>query len=83
MGWSARDVISSLLFGWGVLLFLSPVILYWFIYGSRERYLWITAGPAPISDLGGGPFQLYLYLGLCILGVLFVLTAIAIRRRAR
>jgi hypothetical protein len=75
------DLLSSLLLGWGVLLLLAPVPLYWFIHGDAERYFWIIQGPAPFSSFGGGPFQLAMYVGLGVLGGALIAAAVLIRRK--
>jgi len=62
---------------------MSPVILYWFIHGDPDRYLWIISGPAPFSSFGSGPFQLYLYAGLVITGSLLITTVLVAKRRRR
>lgn len=74
-----REALSAILLGWGVLLFLSPFLLYWFIHGSQERYIWLISGPPPFNSFGGGPFQIYLYVGLVLLGLVFVSAGLLIR----
>lgn len=61
-----KSCLSDLLLGLSFLFILSPAILYWFIHGSYERYIWLINGPYPFSHLGGGPFQIFLYAGLFI-----------------
>jgi len=73
--------VASLLLGTGLLLVVSPVIIYWFIHGDAERYLWIINGPAPFDSLGSGPFQLYLYAGLVISGGILIGTVLVAKRR--
>jgi hypothetical protein len=75
------DLLSSLLLGWGVLLLLAPVPLYWFIHGDSQRYLWIINGPFPFSSFGGGPFQLFTYVGLAVLGGAVITAAVLMRRK--
>lgn len=70
------DLLSSLLLGLGVILLASPFLLWWWIHGSYERYVWIISGPYPYDNLGGGPFQVMLYSGLFAAG--FVLTCLAL-----
>ena len=70
------DTVSSLMLGLGVMLLASPFLLWWWIHGSYERYVWIISGPYPYDNLGGGPFQLTLYFGLFTAGS--VLTSIAL-----
>jgi hypothetical protein len=50
----------------GILFLISPIGLYWFIHGSYERYIWIINQPFPLSHFGGGPFQLFMYVGLIL-----------------
>ena len=80
---STRGKFELSLIGAGLLLVVSPVILYWFIHGDPARYLWIISGPAPFSSFGSGPFQLYLYVGLVITGSLLITTALVAQRRRR
>ncbi|RWZ59120.1 hypothetical protein EQV77_06725 [Halobacillus fulvus] len=68
---------SSVFLGWSVLLFLSPAFLYWFIHGSRERYLWIIEGPEPFRYFGSGPYQLWMSIGLVGTAVLFLMASFA------
>lgn len=63
-----RKSLSNLFFVLGLVFFLSPIVLYWFIHGSYERYIWIIHQPYPLSSFGGGPFQLFMGLGLLLLG---------------
>jgi hypothetical protein len=63
----------DLLTGLGVFLFISPAPLYWLIHGSTERYIWLISGPYPFNRLGGGPFQLLLFLALPVGGLLLLL----------
>jgi hypothetical protein len=61
--------VSDLLLGLGFTLIISPAILYWFIHGNYERYIWIINGPYPFSHFGGGPFQLFISVVLFIVGI--------------
>lgn len=61
---SISKFLSDLFLGLGFILAVRPLILYWFIHGSYERYIWIKNGPYPFSNFGGGPFQLFLYMSL-------------------
>ncbi len=70
------DLISSLLLGLGMILLASPILLWWWIHGSYERYVWIISGPYPYDNMGGGPFQVMLYSGLFVAGL--VLTSLAL-----
>jgi hypothetical protein len=66
------QIVSSLCLGLSFILFVSPIFLYWFIHGDYDRYIWIINGPFPFSHLGGGPFQLWTFIGLLFLGLIFV-----------
>ena len=48
-------------------------------HGDYERYVWITSGPYPYDNFGGGPFQLFMNLGLFLIGL--VLTGFAVGLR--
>jgi hypothetical protein len=76
-----RSFISDLLLGWGVILTISPLLLYWFIHGNYERYVWIINGPYPFSHFGGGPFQLFMYAGLFAGGIGLVAVSMILRRK--
>lgn len=78
-----RAGLAPILIGAGVLLVVSPVVLYWFIHGDADRYLWIISGPAPFSSFGSGPFQLAMYAGLVTSGLLFIATGIVAQRHRR
>lgn len=64
-----KFILSDLLLLLGIEIFLSPFILYWFIHGNYERYIWIINGPYPFSHFGGGPFQLFISVVLFIVGI--------------
>ena len=66
---SLKSFVSDLLLGLGFIFIISPAILYWFIYGNYERYIWILNGPYPFSHFGGGPFQLFIFALLFIVGI--------------
>jgi len=72
---------ASPLLGAGLLLVASPILIYWFIHGDTERYLWIINGAAPFSSLGSGPIQLYLYASLVAVGGILIVAALVARRR--
>lgn len=72
-------IISNLLFLLGIEIFISPIILYWFIHGDYERYTWIINGPFPFSSFGGGPFQLLMYGGLCISGIVLITVSLIVK----
>jgi hypothetical protein len=63
----------------GIFLMISPILLYWFIHGSYDRYMWIIHQPYPLSDFGGGPFQLFMYTILFLIGL--TITVIWLFRR--
>lgn len=73
------EVLSALGLGVGVLLLTSPLALYLWIHGDHERYLWIIRGPAPYSQFGGGPFQLWMGVCLLLLGLLVMSGGITLR----
>ena len=74
------EFFSSLVLGLGAILRASPFLLWWWIHGSCERYVWIISGPYPYGNLGGGPFQVMVYSGLFAAG--FVLTSLALILRS-
>lgn len=67
----------------GIGISLSPIILYWFIHGDYDRYIWIINGPFPLNSFGGGPFQLLIYGGLFIVGVVLIAVSLIIKRKIR
>jgi len=73
--------ISDLLVGLGFIYIISPAILYWFIHGNYERYIWIINGPYPFSNFGGGPFQLFMYVGLFIVGIGIIVISMILKKR--
>ncbi|MGD9677585.1 MAG: hypothetical protein AB7V16_04335 [Vulcanibacillus sp.] len=75
-----KSFLSDLLLGIGFIFTISPILLYWFIHGDYNRYIWIINGPYPFSNFGGGPFQLYMYLSLFIVGVGLIVISIIIKR---
>ena len=56
----------------GCLFILSPLLLYWFIHGDYDRYMWIINGPYPFSDFGSGPVQIWMDFVLVLIGVVLV-----------
>lgn len=64
-----RKLLSDFFLAVGTVFSLSPILLYWFIHGSYERYIWMIHQSYPLSAFGGGPFQMVLGLGLLLLGV--------------
>jgi hypothetical protein len=63
----------------GILAIISPAFLYCFIHGDYDRYIWIINGPFPFSSFGGGPFQLLMYMGLFITGVVLISVSLIIK----
>jgi hypothetical protein len=61
--------LSQLLAGLGLVFILSPFVLYWFIHGNHDRYIWLIKGPYPFSSFGSGPFQLFMYAAMFLLGI--------------
>ena len=75
-----KGFISGLLLGLGLIFIISPAMLYWFIHGNYERYIWIINGPYPFSHFGGGPFQLFMSTGLFIVGIILIAISIILLR---
>ncbi len=73
-----KSIVASMLLGGGIMMLLSPALLYWFVHGSHDRYMWIISGPAPFSMLGGGPFQLWLMFLSVMIGFVLISCALAI-----
>ncbi len=72
--------ICDLIRGLGAVLIVSPLALYCFIHGNYERYIWIINGPAPFKYFGSGPFQLWMYLGLFVCGILVLVLSGKMKR---
>ncbi|OIH84174.1 hypothetical protein BLJ79_11925 [Arthrobacter sp. UCD-GKA] len=82
---TSRGFAAGILFGWGILLMVSPVALYLFIHAEARRYAWILAGPEPFSNFGSAPYQLRMYVGLFAVGIVFLAGGLILgsaRRRA-
>ncbi|WP_048601963.1 hypothetical protein [Rubeoparvulum massiliense] len=79
---SLKSFISDLLLGLGFVFIISPAILYWFIHGNYDRYIWIISGPYPFSHFGGGPFQLFVSAGLLIIGIGLIGISRILKRRS-
>ncbi len=77
------DILSSLLLGLGLVYLASPCLLWWWIHGDYERYVWIISGPRPYDSFGGGPFQLVMYTTLFLTGLSFTVVALAVRAALR
>ncbi len=73
----------SLLLGLGFVFLASPFLLWWWIHGDYERYVWIISGPRPYDNFGGGPFQLVMYTTLFLTGLSFTVVALAVRAALR
>ena len=67
---------TSLFLGLSFIFFVSPIFVYWFIHGSHDRYIWIINGPYPFSNFGGGPNQLWMGIGLVVLGIICLLVSL-------
>lgn len=74
-------ILSNLLLLLGIEICLSPIILYWFIHGNYDRYIWIINGPYPFNGFGGGSFQLLMYSGLLITGILLIAISLIVKRK--
>lgn len=81
MGRTMKKYISHLFLGMGFIFIVSPAILFLFIHGDYERYIWIINGPYPFSYFGGGPFQLFMYLGLFIVGITLIVISLVLKAR--
>jgi len=77
---AAKECAAALFFGLGFVFLISPVLLYLFIHGSYERYMWIIQGPFPFSHLGGGPFQILVYSSLFIVGIISIVISTLLRK---
>lgn len=75
------NVLFCILSGLGLVFVISPIFLYWWIHGNYERYLWIINGPAPYNKFGSGPYQFFLFSGLFLLGILFFVCALMLRKK--
>ena len=76
-----KIILSNLLLLIGIGICLSPIILYWFIHGNYDRYIWIINGPFPFNSFGGGPFQLLMYGGLLITGLVLIAISLIVKRK--
>ena len=73
--------LSKILLFIGIGISFSPIILYCFIHGDYERYIWIIKGPFPFSSFGGGPFQMLMYASLFITGIILIIISLIIKRK--
>lgn len=76
-----KIILSNLLLLIGIEICLSPIILYCFIHGNYDRYIWIINGPFPFNSFGGGPFQLLMYGGLLITGLVLIAISLIVKRK--
>lgn len=67
----------------GIVFILSPFLLYWFIHGDYERYIWIIKGPYPFSHFGSGPAQLFMYVCLFLIGIGFLFATFIQKRKTK
>lgn len=74
------DFVLHFLFDLGLIIFLSPLILGWWIHGDYDRYLWIISGPWPYSSMGSGPFQMAMAMGLFLVGLAIMVVALILGR---
>lgn len=58
-----------------IIFISSPLMLYWLIHGSYERYMWIISGPFPFSHLGSAPAQLLLDIFFVSIGIILIIFA--------
>lgn len=65
--------------GSGLVLLASPVLLWWWIHGDYERYVWIINDPPPYDQFGGGPYQLVMYTSRFLIGILIIAAALMLR----
>jgi len=77
---SMGSLLSDLFLVSGIIICISPIILYWFIHGDVDRYIWIINGPFPFSNFGGGPFQLLMYIALFIAGAVLIVVSLISKR---
>ena len=80
-GRAAADLVSSAILGLGILAMLFPLLLWWWLHGSPERYMWIISGPYPYDRLGGGPTQLWIGAAAGGIGLILFLIGVLIRRK--
>lgn len=79
----ASDLLSSTLLGLGILSVLAAPAVWWWVNGSRKRYLWIISGPPPYDRLGSGPLQLWIGMLLVAAGVALFTVGAVLRGRIR
>ena len=69
------NIISYIFFGVGIISIMNVFLLYQWIHGDYERYLWIISGPDPYNKFGGGSYQLIMYSGLIFIGIIAIAIA--------
>lgn len=79
----AVDLFSSSLLGVGITFVLAAPAFWWWVNGSRERYLWIINGPAPYNRFGSGPLQLWIGVLLAAIGVVLFTLGAVLRQKMR
>jgi hypothetical protein len=80
---NCKKVLSNVVLSLGIIVVSSPFILYWFIHGNYERYIWIIRGTFPFNSFGSGPFQLFMYIGLSVIGVILIGLSILLKNYKR
>ncbi|QRN86808.1 hypothetical protein JR334_00455 [Clostridia bacterium] len=78
-----NEHLTNILLGVGVIFAVSPLALYWFIHANPDRYLDIINKPYPFSHFGGGPFQFFMYSGLLVIGISFLVISMVLKRRKK
>lgn len=78
--YSVKKFLSNLLLGLGIIFIISPFFLFWFIHDDYDRYIWIIHGPFPFSHFGSGPFQLFLFVGLFLIGIALILISCIVKK---
>ncbi|OHA79790.1 MAG: hypothetical protein A2747_03630 [Candidatus Yonathbacteria bacterium RIFCSPHIGHO2_01_FULL_44_41] len=70
---TTTDFLLSLSLVLGMILCLSPFLLYWFIHiYDGGQYYWVIQGPFPFSHMGSFAYQIVTYISLFVGGVLCV-----------
>ena len=74
-------LLKNFCLGIGTILIISPIFTYWYIHGNYERYLLIINKPAPFSNFGSGPYQLfYLTILPILLGIILIKLAFVVKK---
>lgn len=74
---STVSMFAGVLVSFGVVLLASPFFLYAWLHWDMDRYRRIISGPFPFSQLGSGPVQLWLSVGLFMAGLLCTVAGVA------